>query len=169
MKDKFVTENFEIDLTGIRTNFTEENPRFKDSVWTKYTLPVEINYDRNFLSKVAQYSSFNNINLPKEHSGYHVFEGRTMKGTLTFSDFRNKTAKIQIDSGFEELPNFETKLSDLQLEEKEVSDIYDHANEICLKKYPETNYNFPKLYTDEFDLQSEGWKYFDSFITKEFL
>ena len=164
MKDKFVTENFEIDLTGIRTNFTEENPRFKNSIWTKYSLPVEINYDRNFLSKVAQYSSFNNINLPKEHSGYHVFEGRTMKGTLTFSDFRNKTAKIQIDSGFEELPNFETKLSDLQLEEKEVSDIYDHANEICLKKYPETNYNFPKLYTDEFDLQSEGWKYFDSFI-----
>ena len=164
MKDKFVTENFEIDLTGIRTNFTEENPRFKDSVWTKYTLPVEINYDRNFLSKVAQYSSFNNANLPQKHNGYHIFEGRTMKGSITLSDFRNKTAKIQIDSGFEELPNFETKLSDLQLEEKEVSDIYDHANEICLKKYPETNYNFPKLYTDEFDLQSEGWKYFDSFI-----
>lgn len=164
MKDKFVTENFEIDLSGIRTNFTEENPRFKDSVWTKYTLPVEINYDRNFLSKVAQYSSFNNANLPKEHSGYHIFEGRAMKGTLTFSDFRNKTAKIQIDSGFEELPNFETKLSDLPLEEKEVADIYDHANEIVLKKYPETNYNFPKLYTDEFDLDSEGWKYFDSFI-----
>jgi hypothetical protein len=88
MKDKFVTENFEIDLTGIRTNFTEENPRFKDSVWTKYTLPVEINYDRNFLSKVAQYSSFNNANLPQKHNGYHIFEGRTMKGTITLSYFR---------------------------------------------------------------------------------
>lgn len=164
MKDKFVTDNFEIDLTGIRTNFTEENPRFKDSIWTKYTLPVEINFDRDFLSKVAQYSSFNNANLPKEHSGYHIFEGRVMKGSITFSDFRNKTAKIQIDSGFEELPNFETKLAELPLEEKEVADIYDHANEICVKKYPETNYNFPKLYTDEFDLNSEGWKYFDSFI-----
>lgn len=164
MKDKFVTDNFEIDLTGIRTNFTEENPRFKDSVWTKYTLPVEINFDRDFLSKVAQYSSFNNANLPKEHSGYHIFEGRVMKGSITFSDFRNKTAKIQIDSGFEELPNFETKLSALPLEQKDVADIYDHANEICVLKYPQTNYNFPKLYTDEFDLNSEGWKYFDSFI-----
>lgn len=164
MKDKFVTENFEIDLTGIRTNFTEENPRFKDSIWTKYTLPVDINYDRDFLSKVSQYSSFNNSNLPKEHSGYHIFEGRTMKGKLTISDFRNKKAKIRIDSGFEELPNFEKKLSDLPLEEKSVVDIYEHANEIVLKKYPETNYNFPKLYTTEFDLESEGWKYFDSFI-----
>lgn len=164
MKDKFVTENFEIDLSGLKTNFTEENPRFKDTVWTKYTLPVEINYERNFLSKVGQYSSFSNINLPKIHDGFHVFEGKTMKGTITFSDFRNKSAKIQIDSGFEDLPNFDKKLSELPLEYKEVTDIYDHANEIVSKKYPDTNYNFPKLYTSEFDLQSEGWKYFDSFI-----
>lgn len=164
MKDKFVTENFEIDLSGLKTNFTEENPRFKDTVWTKYTLPVEINYERNFLSKVGQYSSFSNINLPKIHDGYHVFEGKTMKGTITFSDFRNKSAKIQIDSGFEDLPNFDKKLSELPLEYKEVTDIYDHANEIVSKKYPETNYNFPKLYTSEFDLEIEGWKYFDSFI-----
>jgi len=164
MKDTFVTENFEIDLSGLKTNFTEENPRFKDSVWTKYTLPVEINYDRDFLSKVAQYSSFNNASLPKLHDGYHVFEGKTMKGTLTFSEFRNKTARIQIDSGFEELPNFDKKLSELPLEVKDVTDIYDHANEIVNKKYPETSYNFPKIYTDEFDLDSEGWKYFDSFI-----
>lgn len=164
MKDKFVTDNFELDLSGIRTNFTEENPRFKDSIWNKYTLPVEINYDRLFLSQVAQYSSINNDNLPKEHTGFHIFEGRTMRGKITFSDFRNKKAKIQIDSGFEELPNFEKKLSELPLEHKEVDDIYDHANIICTKKYPETNYNFPKLYTDEFDLNSEGWKYFDSMI-----
>lgn len=164
MKDWFVTDNFKIDLTGLRINFTEENPRFKDTLWTKYTLPVDINYDRDFFSKVGQYSSFNNANLAKVHTGYHIFEGRTMKGTLTFSEFRNKTAKIQIDSGFEELPNFEKNLSELPLDVFEVPDIYDHANEIVEKKYPETNYNFPKLYTNEFDLDSEGWKYFDSFI-----
>lgn len=164
MKDKFVTENFEIDLTGIKTNFTEENPRFKDSIWTKYTLPVEINYDRDFLSKVAQYSSFANANLPLVHKGQHVFEARTMQGTLTFSDFRNKSAKIQIESGFEELPNFDKMLSELPLEYKEVLDIYDHANEIVTKKYPETNYNFPKMYTEAFDIESEGWKYFGSFL-----
>jgi hypothetical protein len=68
-----------------------------------------------------------------------------MVGTLTFSEIRNKTAKIQIDSGFEDLPNFDKKLSELPLEQKDVTDIYDHANEIVSKKYPETNYNFPKL------------------------
>lgn len=164
MKDKFVTENFEIDLSGLKTNFTEENPRFKDSIWRKYTLPVDIHYDRDFLSKVGQYSSLTNDNLPKKHDGQHVFEGKMMKGTLTFLDFRNKTAEIQIESGFEELPNFDKKLSELNLEVKDVTDIYDHANDIVSKKYPDSNYNFPKLYTTQFDLSSEGWKYFDSFI-----
>lgn len=164
MKDKFVTEDFEIDLSGLATNFTEENPRFKDSLWNQYTLPVDIHYDRDFLSKIAQYSSFNNANLPKKHEGVHIFEGRVRKGTLTFSDFRNKWAKVQIDSGFEEIPNFEKPLSELPFEHFEVSDIYDHAQQIVSKKYPETNYNFPKLYTDEFDLESDGYKFFDSFI-----
>ena len=39
MKDQFVTETFSIDLSASDTSFTEENPRFKDSIWTKYTLP----------------------------------------------------------------------------------------------------------------------------------
>lgn len=164
MRDKFITSNFELDLSGLRTNFTEENPRFKDSLWTKYTLPVDINYDRNFLSKIGQYSSFSNANLHQKHEGYHIFEGKMLRAKLEFLEFRNKTAKIQIDSGFEELPNFEKKLSELPLEVKTVNDIYEHANEIVVLKYPDTNYNFPKLYTDEFDLESEGYKYFDSFI-----
>lgn len=164
MKDKFVTDKIEVDLSEVKTSFTEENPRFKDSIWTKYILPVDINYDRDFLSKVGQYSSFTNANLPKIHDGYHVFEGKTMKGTLELTDPRNKKAKIQINSGFEELPNFEKKLSELPLALINVEDIYNHANEVVSKKYPETNYNFPKLYTTEYDLDSQGWKYFDSFI-----
>ena len=164
MKDKFVTDNFEINLSNLRINFTEENPRFKDSLWTKYTLPVDIQYDRDFLSKVGQYSSLSNNNLPQKHEGIHVIEGRQLKGVLEFLEFRNQSAKIQIDSGFEDLPNFDKKLSELPLEYKEVPDIYEHANEIVKLKYPETNYNFPKIYTDEFNLDSEGYKYFDSFI-----
>ncbi|MFY7814915.1 MAG: hypothetical protein ACOVRK_06945, partial [Chryseobacterium taeanense] len=55
--DQFVTENSVIPLTGVETNFTEENPRFKDSIWTKYTLPFKYYYKRNFLSENGQYSS----------------------------------------------------------------------------------------------------------------
>lgn len=164
MKDQFITETFSIDLSASDTSFTEENPRFKDSIWTKYTLPISVYYDRDFLTNVGQYSSFTNENLPKYVDGIHIFEGKMMKGKLEFVEFYNHYAKIQIDSGFEELPNFDKKLEDLPLLEMEVEDIYAHAEEVCKKKYPDTNYNFPKLYTDAYSLDSDGFKYFDSFI-----
>lgn len=164
MEDKFITERNEILLSRVRTNFTEENSRFKDSVWTKYTLPVQVYYDRDFLSKSGQYSSINNSNLPLKEEGYHIFEGKMQKGIITYSDIGKTKCTVQIDSGFEQLPNFEKKLNELPVEYRLVNNIYDHANEIVSKKYPETNYNFPRLYTDAYDLDSEGWKQFESFI-----
>ena len=62
------------------------------------------------------------------------------------------------------MPNFDKKLSDLPLHNFEVLDIYQHANEAVEKSYPAVDYNFPKLYTDEYNLDSEEWKYFDSMI-----
>lgn len=167
--DQFITEKSIIRLTGVETNYTEENPRFKDSVWTKYTLPFKYYYTRNFLSQNGHYSSLNNINIKQKHEGYHIFEGKMRKGILEFLEIRKTWASIQIDSGFEELPNFDKKLRELPVEYKSVTDIYSHANEIVTKKYPETNYNFPKLYTSQYDMEQEGWKYFGSFINDRIL
>lgn len=162
--DQFVTEKSIISLTGLETNFTEENPRFKDTIWTKFTLPFKYYYKRDFLSENGHYSSFNNINLKQQHEGYHIFEGKIRKGVLEFVEIRKKWASIQIYSGFEELPNFDKKLRELPVEYRPVNDIYAHANEIVQKKYPETNYNFPKMYTKQYDTDQDEWKYFGSFI-----
>lgn len=165
MKDKFITNTgVEIPLDKSGFVFVEENPRFKDSFWTNYTLPISVQYDRDFLSKFGQYSSHTNTGLKRYHEGIHLFEGKIRKGKLEIMEFRNNNLKLQIDSGFENLPNFDKKLSELPLLEQEVTDIYDHANEIITKKYPDTEYNFPRLYTDEYNLDDEAWKYFDSFI-----
>ena len=165
MKDKFITnEGIEIPLHESAFTYVEENPRFKDSFWTNYTLPIDYHYTRDFLSKFGQYSSLNNKNLKRYHEGIHIFEGSPRKAKLEIMEFNKNSIKIQIDSGFETLPNFETKLEDLPLLDLKVNDIYDHANEIVSKKYPETNYNFPKLYTDKYNLEDEAYQYFDSMI-----
>lgn len=165
MKDKFITDSgVEISLQDLEFTFVEENPRFKDTFWTNYTLPIDIRYSRDFLSQFGQYSSFNNLGLKKHHEGIHQFEGKLRKGKVEVLEFKNDSIKIQIDSGFETLPNFEKPLSELPLLDIEVDDIYDHANEIVSKKYPEVVYNFPKLYTAEYNLEDEAYKYFDSFI-----
>ncbi|MRQ22714.1 hypothetical protein D1J35_06780 [Riemerella anatipestifer] len=165
MQDKFVTNTgVEIPLDSTNFTYVEENPRFKDTFWTNYTLPIDISYSRDFLSSFGQYSSLNNIGLKRYHEGIHQFEGRLRKGKLEVLEFKKEILKIQIDSGFETLPNFEKPLSELPLLNIAVDDIYNHANDIVTKKYPETVYNFPKLYTDEYNLQDEAYKYFDSFI-----
>ncbi|MEJ8598549.1 hypothetical protein JSO62_07575 [Riemerella anatipestifer] len=165
MQDKFITNTgVEIPLDSTNFTYVEENPRFKDTFWTNYTLPIDISYSRDFLSSFGQYSSLNNIGLKRYHEGIHQFEGRLRKGKLEVLEFKKEMLKIQIDSGFETLPNFEKPLSELPLLNIAVDDIYNHANDIVRKKYPETVYNFPKLYTDEYNLQDEAYKYFDSFI-----
>lgn len=165
MKDKFITDSgVEIPLWHLAFTYVEENPRFKDTFWTNYTLPIDLRYTRDFLSQLGQYSSLNNLGLKRYHEGIHQFEGKLRRGKVEIVEFDRERIKIQIDSGFETLPNFETPLSELPLLDIEVPDIYTHANEIVTKKYPEVVYNFPKLYTDEYDLESEAYKYFDSFI-----
>ncbi|WP_300685868.1 hypothetical protein [Chryseobacterium sp.] len=164
MKDCIITDKFIIDLTYVKTNFTEENPRFKDTFWTKYTLPVDIELSRDFKSKMGNYSSFIAMNLKKYHDCLHVFEGKLYKGKLEISNIRNKKIRIQVDSGFETLPNFDKKLNELPFEAIQVDDIYIHANTIVKQKYPETTYNFPKLISTDYNKDSPEWKYFGGFI-----
>ena len=168
MKDKFITSEFEIDLSNCKISVTEENPRFKDSFWTKYSLPFDVIMDRDFQSKLGHYSSLYTKGLKRYHDGYHVFEGKLLKGKLEVLEISGNTLKCQIDSGFEDLPNFDKSLSELPLLNINVEDIYNHAEEICKKKYPETSYNFPKLITDQFDLSSEGWQSFDGLINNRY-
>ena len=164
MSDKIIGENFVIDLTNTKISVTEENPRFKDTFWSLYTLPFEIGMSSDIRSTMGNYSSLHTIGLKRFHDVVHIFEGRIRKAKLEILEVTNKVLKVQLNSGFEDLPNFEKKLSDLPFDKIVVQDIYDHANEIVNKKYPDVNYNFPKLITDEYDLNSTQWKYFDGLI-----
>lgn len=168
MKDRFFTENFEIDLSNCKISVTEENPRFKDSFWTKYSLPFDVNMDRDFISTLGHYSSLFAKDLQRFHAGTHIYEGKALRGKLEVLEIRGNKLRCQIESGFEEIPNFEKKLSELPLMNFAVPDIYAHAEEICHKKFPEVNYNFPKLITEEFDLEKQEWHAFDGLINNRY-
>lgn len=69
----------------------------------------------------------------------------------------------QIDFGFEDLPNFDKKLSELPLHKFSVGDIHTFAKEICAKNYPETDFNFPRMFTKKYSPDSEVWDAFDGY------
>ncbi|MBM0649676.1 hypothetical protein JMN10_12870 [Capnocytophaga genosp. AHN8471] len=163
MTDYFITSQFVLDLSRIAISYQEENPRFKDTFFTQYSLPFEFQMNANLRLRMGNYTALNATKLKKKYDGYHVLDGRVRKGTLEILSVEGNLVSAQIDSGFEQLPNFEKKLCDLPLLRKRIPDIYAHANEIVTKKYPEVDYNFPKVVYPK-DKSQKGWELFFQFI-----
>lgn len=154
-----------LDLSAVKTSYMEENPRFKDTFFTKFSLPFEFYLDSHLRLQMGHYDNINSIGLAKKYEGYHTFEGHVKKGVLEILEVEGNLVRAQLDSGFEELPNFDKKLSELPLEHKAVDDIYTHAEQIIRKKYPETNYNFPQVIYNE-KQKEKGFEIFDGFINR---
>lgn len=163
MTDYFITSQFVLDLSRIAISYQEENPRFKDTFFTQYSLPFEFQMNADLRLRMGNYTALNATKLKKKYDGYHVLDGRARKGTLEILSLEGNLVSAQIDSGFEQLPNFEKKLCDLPLLRKRIPDIYTHANEIVAKKYPEVDYNFPKVVYPK-DKSQKGWELFFQFI-----
>ena len=163
MTDSFVTSQFVLDLSRISISYQEENPRFKDTFFTQYSLPFEFQMNADLRMRIGNYTALNATGLKKKYDGYHIIDGRVRKGTLEILSVEGNLVSAQIDSGFEQLPNFEKKLCDLPLLRQRVPDIYDHAKEICTKKYPEVDYNFPRVVYPK-DTSQKGWEHFLQFI-----
>ncbi len=165
MRDSFVCSDFVLDLSRLPISYVEENPRFSDSFFTKYSFPFEFYLDSDLRKKMGHYDSLRASGLEKKIKGYHVFEGRIKEGTLEILEVQGNLVKAQIDSGFDELPNFDKKLSDLfRSETITVDNIYEHAESVCAKKYPETSYNFPCVIFDKHSKDEPGWEIFNKFL-----
>ena len=163
MTDSFVTSQFVLDLSRISISYQEENPRFKDTFFTQYSLPFEFQMNADLRLRMGNYTALNATKLKKKYEGYHIMDGRVRKGTLEILSVEGNIVSAQIDSGFEQLPNFDKKLCDLPLLRHRVADIYQHAKEVCQKKYPEVDYNFPRVVYPK-DTSQRGWEHYMGFI-----
>lgn len=166
MRDCFVTDDFVLDLSNVAISYVEQNPRFKDTFFTRYSFPFTFYIDADLRAKMGDYSNLNAVNLLGSFQGWHIMEGRRHKGVLEILEVEGKYAQAQIDSGFEELPNFSKKLSQLPLNENipKITNIATHADEVVKKKYPDVTYNFPRVIYNKHKADEEGWEKFNQFI-----
>ena len=163
MRDRFVTDKFTLDLSRISISYQEENPRFKDTFFTQFSMPFEFQMNADLRMKIGNYTDLNASDLKKKHEGYHIIDGVARKGVLEILSVEGNLVQAQIDSGFEQLPNFDKKLCDLPLLKKSVPNIYTHADEICHQKYPQTDYNFPRVAYPR-NQNEQGWESFQQFL-----
>ncbi|MDR2205739.1 MAG: hypothetical protein LBE36_06265 [Flavobacteriaceae bacterium] len=163
MEIKFTSEFGELDLTNAKISIEENNSKVSDTMFTKYTLPFETYATQDFLQKYGDYVSYETANLKNKISGFLQLEGKVHNAVLYIQSIEGYKVTAQLDFGFEELPNFDKKLSELPLEKFNVDDIHIYAKQICAKKYPATNFNFPRIYTDKYSPDSEQWQTFDGY------
>ena len=163
MESKLITDVGEFDLSAIKFSTQENNSRVSDQKFSKFMLPFEFYATQDFLDKYGDYVSYEAVNLQNEIKCFLVHENKIHDAKLFIQEIQGFQVIAQIDYGFEELPNFDKKLSELPLEKFQVPDIHIFAKEICEKKYPETNFNFPRIFTKKYPTTDEVWKNFDGY------
>ncbi|MCK0199142.1 hypothetical protein [Ornithobacterium rhinotracheale] len=151
MRDKFTTNEFELDLSELDISIDEESPRFKDNLSTKFTFPFEFNIDAHLTGKMSDYSSIQALQINKKYEGKLTLDGRIKDAELVILSSAGKVIRAQIDLGFDDFPNANKKLRDLPLGVvTSTSAMHEEANAVIGKTYPEVNYNFPMVHTDSY-------------------
>lgn len=160
---KFITEDFEIDLSKLKITDNSENPWFSDSYFAKFTFPFDLPLTEDNNENLGFISIINANSHKLLYDGIYV-DGNEMSTARCELIEINEGASLQMESGFSEFPNFNKSLSELPLHYEQVFDIYDHAKRIIALKWPEVNYNFPQIITDKIDTSEEVYWAFEGVI-----
>lgn len=163
MEIKFFTEEKILDLSGQKITVQDSNSRMSDKMFSKYFFPFEIYMNEEFVNTFGDYESDDAADLQSTFKGTLLFENKIHEAKLVLSNTEGKMITGQIDFGFEDLPNFDKKLSELPLHKFSVGDIHTFAKDICAKNYPETDFNFPRMYTKKYSPDDELWDAFNGY------
>lgn len=148
---KIITSDFEIDLTGYNISMQEENSWFSDTFFTKYSYPFDLIITDEINRSLGDILSYDSKSGIYYLSCQYVFYNTIENAVLIVEQIVRNVASVSLKYGMDEFPNFDKNLSELDLEVKTVSNIYNEANNTVTKSYPLTNYNFPQIHTDKFD------------------
>lgn len=163
MEIKFYAAEGVIDLSNVEFSTQEENSMLSDQTFTKFFFPFDIHVDDVFFHTFGDYLSDEIKDVKSKIDGYLFHENKTHKAVLNIENVEDNVITAQIDYGLEEIPNFDKKLSELPLEKFTVADIHLHAAEIMTKTWPQVNYNYPKIYTNRYDRDSDVWDAFEGY------
>lgn len=164
MEIKFLSEGRILDLSGQKLSVSEKNSKVSDKVYTKYIFPFELYMDEVFKVQFGDYSAFDSYNLPKIIDGYMLYNDIYSVAKMEIESCEGDYITLQIDFGLDDIPNFDKKLKDLPLDKFDVENIHTFAADICKKKYPQTNFNFPRLYNSQFSPEDQLWDAFNGYM-----
>jgi hypothetical protein len=162
---KFTCPSFELDFAGKELNIVEENHWFNDQFFTKYSFPFEFDVDEDLDAALQMITHNNAARSAKTFEGFLQKFGGESEAILVIERIQGKKAQGKMRYGLEEFPNYNKKLSELPLEQRNLAEpIADHALNIINNSWPAVNYNFPQVIADKFDTDSLQWQYFEGIM-----
>lgn len=164
---KLIHSDFELDLSNYKVSVVRENQWFSDQFFTKFSFPFDIDLTDELdalLGFISRYNS-TDVNTIIECKYYHNNE--VEDAILEIEQHQEKLSCV-LYFGYDQLPNFDKKLSELPLDKFELPEgvsIYQHAETIITQSWPDVNYNFPQIHTDKIDPDSDDvWFAFEKII-----
>lgn len=159
----FFSANVKLDLTKQFLSFQESNSRLNNRVLTKFVFPFKTYVNDEVIKELGDLQSVEFHNVETVIEGTLLKEGVLTEAKLYLLSIYNNELEGEIDYGLEDIPNFDKKLEDLPLDKFAVDDIHIFAKEISKQKWPETNFNFPRMYTTKYPPTEEMWDAFDGY------
>lgn len=163
---KLIHSKFELDLSRFKISDTEENNWFSDNFFTKYSFPFEIDLIDDLDIAFGFISEYNSENVETYFDLLYIHNDKIEKAVLEIESYQERLS-CTLRFGFEQLPSFDKQLSELSLDKFTLpsgTTIYEHAETIIDKTFPEVNYNFPQIHIDKYDPTDELWPNFAGII-----
>lgn len=157
---KVIHSKFELDLSNYKISFVEDNHWFSDQFFTKYSFPFSIYLIDDLIHELGILLDYNAAFLVTYFDVKYADGNKIESAILEIESQKGKILSATIRAGFDELPNWNKKLSELPLEETIITDIYAHAKTIISQTWPNVNYNFPQIHTDKYDTTEDTWQTF---------
>ena len=163
---KLIHSKFELDLSKLGLSEVEENNWFSDSFFTKYSFPFEIDLDDVFDEATGFISMYNSSAVETYFEVKYVHNNQIEDAIFEVESYQNKLSCV-VRFGFEQLPSWDKKLSELSLEKFDLPSgvtIFAHAQSVITKTWPEVNYNFPQIHVDKYDPEDDLWTVFEKIL-----
>lgn len=164
MKTRIVNEDFEMDISSTAITIQEENSKVGDKMFSKFMFPFTVPVDEKIIEALGDFQSHETVNLQTSIDCFVENEDQVHKAKLEIMSIKGGMLTGQADYGLEELPNFNKKLSELPLQKITVEDIHTYAPTIFGKPYPQTNFNFPRMFAKKYDPEQEVWDAFNGYL-----
>lgn len=167
---KLIHSSFELDLSPFKIADVEENNWFSDSFFTKYTFPFDVDLTDDFDIALGFISIYNAQGIVTYFDCKYVHNDKIEDAIFEIESHQDKLSCV-VRFGFEQLPSFDKKLSELPLAKFDLppgTTIYEHAETIITQTWPAVNYNFPQVHTNKYSVDDTDWEFFEGIINKRF-